>query len=129
MLSIRQHNPQKIQTMKMAGSGNLLKQILDEKQLKQEKERVALLKLTIDTIQKVGPVYSVSSAYISGSLIMPERFRSHSDIDIAVLGLTNQNYFSFMAKIQEYLPRQVEVIELENCRFAKKILDTGLKVI
>ena len=70
-----------------------------------------------------------SSAYITGSLIVPERFHAQSDIDIAVSGLTHQNYFSFMAKIQEYLDRQVEVIELENCRFAQKILDTGLKVI
>lgn len=113
----------------MVSPENLFEQILAQKQEEREKERSALLSLTIDVIKSVAPRFSVRTAYITGSLVVPDRFHSHSDIDIAVKGLTDTNYFAFMAKVQEMLPRQVEIIELENCRFAGKIIETGLNVL
>ncbi len=113
----------------MAAPENLLEQILTRKQQEREKEREELLSLTIDVVKSVSPLFSVTEAYVTGSLVIAGRFHSHSDIDIAVKGLTNQNYFTFMAKVQQLLPRQVEIIELENCSFAQKIIETGLKVL
>jgi predicted nucleotidyltransferase len=52
-----------------------------------------------------------------------------SDIDIAVKGLSPEIYFQAIFELGELLPRQVEIIELENCRFADKIIETGLKII
>jgi len=47
----------------MTENTNLLKQILEEKKLSREKERVKLLNTTIDVVQRVAPQYSVSSVY------------------------------------------------------------------
>ncbi len=113
----------------MVAPKNLFEQVLAQKQQEREKERAALLSLTIDVIKSVAPRFSVTAAYITGSLVVPDRFHSHSDIDIAVRGLTDTNYFAFIAQVQELLPRQVEIIELENCRFSEKIIETGLKVL
>ena len=108
---------------------SLFEQILTCKQKEREKIREELLSQTIKVVKSVSPLFSVTEAYVTGSLVMAGRFHSHSDIDIAVKGLTNQNYFSFLAKVQQLLPRQLEVIELENCRFAQKIKETGIKVL
>ena len=113
----------------MKGDSPLLEKILAQKREEGEKERLRILALTIDALKSVAPRFSLSEAYITGSLCQPERFHSRSDIDIAVAGLTNQNFFSFMAAMQDMLPIQVEVIELENCRFADKIIRNGMKVI
>lgn len=113
----------------MVETVNLLEQIIAQKQQERERERVELLSLTISVLKSVIPQFAVTAAYVTGSLLIPGRFHSHSDIDIAVKGLTDQNYFTFMAKVQEFLPRQVEIIELEKCSFAQKIIDTGLKVL
>jgi uncharacterized protein len=113
----------------MTATENLFEQILTRKQQEREKEREELLSLTIDVLKRVTPQFSVTAAYITGSLVVTGRFHSHSDIDIAVEGLTDKNYFTFMAKVQQLLPRQVEIIELENCTFAQKIFETGLKVL
>lgn len=40
-----------------------------------------------------------------------------------------KKYFQAIFELGELLPRQVEIIELENCRFADKIIETGLKII
>jgi uncharacterized protein len=113
----------------MAVPENLFEKILLQKQQERELDRTELLSNTIDVLKSVAPQFSLTAAYVTGSLVIPGRFHSHSDIDVAVTGLTDTNYFSFMAQIQELLPRQVEVIELEKCRFADKIIETGIKAV
>lgn len=113
----------------MEGKLPLFEEILARKKQEREKERLRLLAFTIDALKTVAPRFAVSEAYVAGSLCKEGRFHSHSDIDIAVTGLTHENYFAFMAAMQDLLPIQVEVIELENCRFAEKIRNNGLKVL
>jgi uncharacterized protein len=113
----------------MAGTLPKLEEIIAQKREEREQERLRILTITIDALKTVAPRFSISEAYITGSLCQPERFHSHSDIDIAVAGLTTQNYFTFMAAMQDLLPIQVEVIELEKCRFADKIIEHGIKVL
>ena len=113
----------------MEGKLPLFEEILARKREEREKERLRLLALTIDALKTVVPRFAVSEAYVTGSLTKEGRFHSHSDIDIAVAGLTHVNYFAFMAAMQDMLPIQVEVIELENCSFAEKIRNNGVKVL
>ena len=94
-----------------------------------EKKRKELLHLTIDVLNKYFSPLNVNSLYITGSVIMPFKFKSRSDIDIAVEGLSSEKYFQAIYELSELLSRQVEIIELENCRFSDKIIKTGLKII
>jgi predicted nucleotidyltransferase len=113
----------------MEGKLPLLEKIIAQKKEEQEQVRLRILALTIEALKSVAPRFAISEAYVTGSLCQEGRFHSHSDIDIAVAGLTKANYFTFMAAMQDLLPIQIEVIELENCRFAEKIIKNGIKVL
>ena len=88
-----------------------------------------MLEKTISEVKRVFEKLSVQEVYITGSLVIPYRFSSRSDIDIAVRGLPAGDYFTVLSKIEESLLREVEIIELENCRFSDKIQSSGVKVI
>ena len=47
----------------------------------------------------------------------------------STISVWKENYFTFMAAMQDLLPIQVEVIELEESRFAEKFIENGIKVI
>lgn len=112
----------------MEGTLPLIEKIIARKKEDREQERLRVLAIAIDALKTVAQRFAVSEAYISGSLCKPGRFHAYSDIHIAVSGLTTQNYFTFMAAMQDMLPIQVEVIEIKNCRFADKIIENGIKV-
>jgi uncharacterized protein len=108
---------------------SIFKELQQRKKEEREKERLALLEETIKVIKVVSPEFKTGEVYICGSLIKSHKFHSYSDIDIAVTGLSNEFYFTYMARIQMLLPRQVEIIELERCRFADQIIKSGLKIL
>lgn len=110
-------------------STSLFEQIVAEKAKIGEQKRIALLELVIPKLKEYFSTISVKSLYITGSLIVENRFRERSDIDIAVEGLSEDIYFKTIGDLEEIVDRKVEIIELENCRFAEKIRTTGLKLI
>jgi predicted nucleotidyltransferase len=94
-----------------------------------ERERIKLLGHAKTIIQEYFKETRVTSVYITGSIIKPYTFGKHSDIDIATEGLPSEIYFKSVGQLTEILDRQVEIIELEQCRFADKIKKTGIKII
>jgi predicted nucleotidyltransferase len=107
---------------------NIWEQIEERKKAESETFRKETLEKTIAALELVLPDFTIAEAYITGSILIPNKFGSNSDIDIAVSGLPDNDYFRFVACLGELLPRDIEVIELENCRFAEKILRTGMKI-
>ena len=65
-------------------------------------------------------------AYIFGSILKPGRFYNDSDIDIAVKGLKNQDFFLFMARLSDALGKDVDILQLEKHRLKDKIIKEGL---
>ena len=106
----------------------MFKKIEESKKADSEHLRITTLDETKEVLEKVLPDFYVDEVYITGSLLVPYKFSSRSDIDIAVKGLRQEDYFTLLSRLNEYLPRNVELIELENCRFADKIKATGLKI-
>ena len=49
------------------------------------------------------------------------------DIDIALLGLKKHDYYEFIGEISDLLNRRVDVVLLEECRFAQLIKEKGKK--
>jgi predicted nucleotidyltransferase len=107
---------------------NIWEQIEERKKADSEIFRKEMLKKTKEVIEIVLFDFKVDEVYITGSILIAEKFSSRSDIDIAVRGLPGKDYFRFMARLQELLPQVPEVIELENCRFADNIEKTGMRI-
>jgi len=104
-----------------------LDEILAKKRSRLEQERQKLLKKTIDWLDNYGSRYGIKQAYIFGSLTRENQFTKDSDIDIAV-EITNADYlFSLIGFISEATERKVDLIQLNNCHFANRIREKGMK--
>ncbi len=113
--------------MKSSHDIKLWIKINEEKQLSIEKKREELLKNIIPSIKKYFKKKMVSRAYLVGSVLQPLHFGDNSDIDIAVENL-NEDYFRTMCELEELLQRNVDLIEIEKCSFAKNIRERGLLI-
>ena len=86
---------------------------------------------TIDAINNalnhLAKRYTWDDAYIFGSAIRTGRYRSASDVDIAVSGLDTLDYFAFIGDISELLNKRVDVVRLEECRFSQSIISRGVR--
>jgi predicted nucleotidyltransferase len=71
--------------------------------------------------------YTWNDAYIFGSVTSAGRYRSASDVDIALSGLNTLDYFAFIGDISELLNKRVDVVRLEECRFSQSIISKGIK--
>ena len=116
-------------SIRMAFSTSLLYEIQKSRKEELEKKRRQILEQTIIEIRRVFNNSNVQEVYITGSIIIPYKFTSHSDIDIAVRGLSAVDYFPVLSRLEECLLRTIEIIELEKCRFSDKIISIGLRVI
>jgi predicted nucleotidyltransferase len=115
--------------VKKVFSTDLFEEIEKERMEQRESLRIELLEKTRLVLLQVFKNLKVKSVYITGSLAVPNKFFSYSDIDIAAEGISSENYFSVLAKLNELLPRTVELIELESCKFASRIKEKGIRVI
>ncbi len=82
--------------------------------------------------QKLGVFFKglhVKEAYLFGSILQPGNFRSDSDMDIAVGGLNPKNYFQVFGQIENLLGREIDLVELEKCRFADSIEKYGERIL
>ena len=113
----------------MTFSTSLLYEIEESGKEDLEKKRHEILEQTIIEIKSVFNNSNVLEVYITGSILIPYKFTSRSDIDIAVKGLSAVDYFPILSKLEESLLRTIEIIELENCRFTDKIIRISLRVI
>lgn len=113
----------------MPFSTSLLFEIEEQKKEGLEKTRLEFLNKALTEVKNVFNQYQVQEVYLTGSVLVPYKFTPRSDIDIAVRGLSNEHYYTVLSKLEEALLRNVEIIDLEQCRFAENILKTGIKII
>lgn len=99
----------------------------EEKAKKQREEvRLVLLEKTI-AVLKSEFQNSTVEVYLVGSIVQPNRFSTHSDIDIVVKNYTNDR-FELWSKLENLLGRTVEIIPFESCPFQEFVLKEGFKV-
>ena len=107
---------------------SLWEKSLNEEYGRRERDRLQLL----GHAEAVLPIYfsgkQVKAVYLTGSLLREGQFRDFSDADIAVEGL-EENYFEVLVQLEDLLDRQVDLIELENCRFAETIRQNSRRVV
>ena len=100
-----------------------------KKQSEIENNRINLLEYSKTHLFEYFKELQIDELYITGSLITPNKFSNRSDIDIAVSNLGEELYFKTISELEDLFKRKVEIIELENCKFADKIRSTGLKLL
>ncbi len=76
--------------------------------------------------------YKVKEVYLLGSLRDEEKFHIHSDIDLAVKGLSSSSYFTALAELWHLLPaeNELDLIPIEDVSSAmrKEIKKKGLLI-
>ncbi|GEM_PF-2538234 len=86
------------------------------------------LETSISTLRVYFRDKKVDKVFLTGSILKEGRFHEHSDIDIAVDGL-REDYFKTHTDLEDILKREVDLIELERCRFRELILQHGLRIV
>jgi len=92
-----------------------------------EAERKQVLQQVIEVLKEEFAGSSVE-VYLVGSIIIPFRFSSRSDVDIVVKNYTGDR-FDLWTKLEGKIDRQIEIIPFETCHFQESVLKDGLRVL
>ena len=98
-----------------------------KKHHQREQARLTTIGAIEDALHHLAGRYTWDDAYIFGSVANTGRYRSASDVDIALSGLDTLDYFAFIGDISELLNKRVDVVRLEECRFSQSIISKGIK--
>jgi len=105
---------------------SILDQHLRKKRRENEKRRQEIIQQLQRLLPELASKYGFTRAYIFGSLAKTGRFHNHSDVDIAVAGLTDEKYFAFMAELSSQLAREVDVVQIEKHHMRERIIESGI---
>ena len=98
-----------------------------KKQREMEQNRQRTIQEIDRALQQLIQRYSWDDAYIFGSVANAGKYRTDSDVDIALSGLDKFDYYAFIGDISELLSKRVDVVLLEECRFSRSIMEKGIK--
>lgn len=101
---------------------------LEEKYRQREAKRQQVLAGAIDSLSKYFRGKRVGQVYLTGSILREGKYYAFSDIDIVVEGL-EEDYFQTLVQLEDLLDHNVDLIELESCRFKEEIQERGLKIL
>lgn len=93
-----------------------------------EKERLASLTKTVETLKRYFANKKVEQVYLIGSIIRKGSFYPNSDIDVAVESL-KEDYFRIFGELERLLERGIDLIEIDNCRFRDRIMAEGIRIL
>jgi len=105
----------------------LLDQALARRREAQEHSRRHMLDRVLRLLDEMGPQCNIHHAYIFGSVTRPYRFSEDSDVDIAVEPVPPEQFFAAIGAFALALGREVDLIELDKCPFAHRILEEGIE--
>ncbi|MFZ5452008.1 MAG: nucleotidyltransferase family protein [Thermodesulfobacteriota bacterium] len=101
---------------------------LEEKYRQRETQRQQVLAGAINTLKRYFRQKRVRKVYLTGSILREGKYYPFSDLDIAVEGL-DEDYFETLVQLEDLLDRNVDLIDLESCRFKREIQERGLKIL
>ena len=112
----------------MAGkkfSTSLLDSAKSRERQVRERRRESILSSLLDAL--VNSPVRVDEAIVFGSLISAYDFDDKSDIDVAVPTLTPRDYWTLKVYLENTTGREVDLLEIETCRFIDAIVKKGLR--
>ncbi|MGB9857742.1 MAG: nucleotidyltransferase family protein [Dictyoglomaceae bacterium] len=69
----------------------------------------------------------VEKVYIFDSILEEDMFYDFSDVDIAVEGL-KEDYFRVFSDLEDITGRNIDLVELEHCKFREEVYKRGLRI-
>ena len=105
----------------------ILDNALREQRERLERERRGLLELVEKTLREIQRRYDIQSAYIVGSLLLPNRWYPFSDIDVALSGCS-EHLLTIMKELEEATGKRVDVIDLDRHPFPQLFKRKGVRV-
>ncbi len=111
----------------MAFDTSLLERARARQRARLEGERLATLSQLLRLLEEHGAALGISEAYVFGSLIRPGRFRDDSDVDVAVPHVEAESFFAAMSILSTTLGREVDLVDLTTCHFARQIRERGIR--
>ncbi len=104
----------------------LLDKVLQRKSIERERLRLASIEKAKKILKEMSKSISFEKAYLFGTITKPYRFSEESDIDIAFVGLKDEDFFSALAYLSRNLGRDVDILQLEKHRLREKIIKEGI---
>jgi len=105
----------------------ILDQAIAKERERREQQRQARLGAVFRALEELSRWVPFQEAYIFGSLAKPYRYFNESDIDVAFVGLRDEDFFQAMAFLSRELGCEVDVLQLEGHRLREKILKEGIR--
>lgn len=106
---------------------SIWKRNLARKEEEREKLRCAVLARLDEALKVLSAKYSWDEIFIFGSVARKGTFHDRSDVDIGIEGLDPLQHYAFVGELSGLLERDVDVVLLEECGFAERIKEKGLK--
>jgi len=108
-------------------STHLLDRALVREREGRERQRQKQIAAVLKALDALSHRISFEQAYIFGSLAKPHRYFKDSDVDIAFVGLKDQDFFQIIAFLSGELDREVDVLQLEDHPLRDKVMWEGIK--
>lgn len=108
-------------------STHLLDQAIAEERERRERRRKERLTAVLEALDRLSRQISFEEAYIFGSLAKRERFFGDSDVDIAFVGLRDEDFFQAIAFLSQELETEVDLLQLEGHPRRGKIIQEGIR--
>ena len=108
-------------------STHLLDRALLREREGREQERQKQVAAVLGSLDALSHRVFFDQAYIFGSLAKPHRFFKDSDVDIAFVGLKDEDFFQAIAFLSRELGRDVDVIQLEGHSLRGKVMREGIE--
>lgn len=105
----------------------LLDRKLSEQREQSERDRKHLLQVALTWLQQNAARFGIEQGYLFGSIVQAGRFSPQSDLDLAVDSLSQGDPFSLGSYLSLQVNREVDVVPLDQCHFATKIRQTGIR--
>lgn len=105
----------------------LLDAKLAQLQQQSEQDRQQRLQQALNWLQHHAAQFEITQGYLFGSITQAGRFSPESDVDLAVESLQQGDPFGLASYLSLHLNREVDIVPLDQCHFAQKIRQTGIR--
>jgi predicted nucleotidyltransferase len=108
-------------------STHILDRALAQQRQRREHRRRVLLEAAFTALAELSQQIAFEEAYLFGSITQPERFSESSDVDIAFVGLRDEDFFRALAFLSRRLAMDVDIVQLEKHPRREQILQGGIR--
>ncbi len=107
---------------------SLWEKSLEEDYNKREQQRLAILEKTAKALKAYFKDKDVEVVFLVGSILEEGGFYPFSDIDVAAEGF-KEDYWKTLSDLESILERNVDLIEMEKCRFKDSLIKRGYRIL